>query len=224
MIDQMIPDAMILDLMMPGVDGFEVLTTLRNAEITAHVPVLILTAKQITKDELHFLKRNNIHQLIQKGDVNIRELQQAIIGMFAPVQSKSASALSQSASLRHEKKETVLVVEDHADNMITIHALLAEKFSVLEAVDAHSCIDLLSQHTPSLVLLDIALPDINGIEVFHQIRTIARLNNTPVVALTASAMQQDREAILAHGFDGFIAKPIDETEFYRVIDEVLYGK
>ena len=69
-IGQTIPDAMILDLMMPGMDGFDVLKTLRGEDRTAHVPVLILTAKHITKEELHFLKRNNIHQLVQKGDIN----------------------------------------------------------------------------------------------------------------------------------------------------------
>ena len=90
-IDQTIPDAMILDLMMPGIDGFEVLQTLRNAEPTAHIPVLILTAKHITKEELLFLKRNkeellflkrnNVHQLIQKGDVNRQELLDAVAAM-----------------------------------------------------------------------------------------------------------------------------------------------
>jgi len=76
-----LPDAMILDLMMPGIDGFEVLKTLREAEATAHIPVLILTAKHITREELQFLKRNNVHQLIQKGDVNRKELLNAIATM-----------------------------------------------------------------------------------------------------------------------------------------------
>ncbi len=80
-IAQKIPDAMILDLMMPRVDGFQVLKTLREAEQTAHIPVLILTAKHLTKDELKFLTRNNIHQLIQKGDVNRRELLNAVTNM-----------------------------------------------------------------------------------------------------------------------------------------------
>lgn len=83
-IDQLIPDAMILDLMMPDVDGFKVLETLRNAEPTAHIPVLILTAKHITKEELKYLKRNNIHQLIQKGDVKRLELQNAVTTMLYP--------------------------------------------------------------------------------------------------------------------------------------------
>ncbi|MCX6267163.1 MAG: ATP-binding protein [Bacteroidetes bacterium] len=80
-IAQTIPDAMILDLMMPGMDGFEVLKTLREAEKTAHIPVLILTAKHITKEELLFLKRNNVHELIMKGDINRSELLNAIATM-----------------------------------------------------------------------------------------------------------------------------------------------
>ena len=88
-ITQTIPDAMILDLMMPGMDGFEVLKTLREAESTAHIPVLILTAKHITREELLFLKRNNIHQLIQKGDVNRNELLNAIATMGTFKNSKT---------------------------------------------------------------------------------------------------------------------------------------
>jgi len=220
-IAQTIPDAMILDLMMPGIDGFKVLETLRNAEITAHVPVLILTAKQISKDELHFLKRNNIHQLIQKGDVNIQALRNAIIGMFRK-QSKGAAAVR--PNVIRKATPTVLVVEDNADNMTTIQALLSDKFIILGALDARECFQQLSEHRPDLILMDIALPDISGIDVFHQIRKMVRFNKTPVIALTASVMRQDRERILSHGFDGFIPKPIDEKEFHRVIDEVLYGK
>jgi len=88
-IAQTIPDAMILDLMMPGIDGFEVLKTLREAIPTAHIPVLILTAKHITKEELRFLKRNNVHQLIQKGDVNRNDLLNAIAEMVSPEKSEN---------------------------------------------------------------------------------------------------------------------------------------
>ena len=74
LLNTVIPDAIILDLMMPGIDGFQVLQSIRNAETTAHIPVLILTAKYITKEDLQFLKRNNVYQLIQKGDIKRHEL------------------------------------------------------------------------------------------------------------------------------------------------------
>ena len=221
-IDQVIPDAMILDLMMPDVDGFKVLETLRNAEPTVHIPVLILTAKHITKDELKFLKRNNIHQLIQKGDVKRLELQNAITSMLYP--EKVTNKVLPPKHQAIKGKPVVLVVEDNPDNMITVKALLEDHHTVLEAVNANECIEMAKEHFPNLILMDIALPDISGIEAFQQIKKMTQLQDIPVIALTASAMMHDREAILSHGFDAYIAKPIIAKEFFKVIQEVLYGK
>lgn len=221
-IDQVIPDAMMLDLMMPGIDGFEVLKILRNAEPTAHIPVLILTAKHITKDELKFLHRNNVHQLIQKGDVNRRELQKAIYNMLFPETDEVNKPQRKSQPI--EGKPVVLVVEDNPDNMMTVKALLDEHYIVREAADGREGIEMAKKYVPNLVLMDIALPGIDGIEAFKVIRALPRLQHIPIIALTASAMTHDRETILAHGFDAFIAKPIIEKQFFDVIREVLYGK
>lgn len=81
---EIIPNAIILDLMMPDIDGFSVLKSIRDAEKTENIPVLILTAKHITKEELSFLRKNNIHQLIQKGDVNKADLLLSIRKMIYP--------------------------------------------------------------------------------------------------------------------------------------------
>ncbi|KNZ41789.1 response regulator [Acetobacterium bakii] len=220
--ERVIPDAIILDLMMPGVDGFEVLRTLREAESTAHVPVLILTAKHITKEELKSLKQNNIHQLIQKGDVNRIELESAVTAMLFPAREEVSKPRRK---LQHiEGKPMVLVVEDNPDNMITVKALLKGEFRVIEAVDGKEGIAMAEKYVPDLILMDIALPGIDGIEAFKAIRKSSRLQKIPIVALTASAMIHDREKILVHGFDAFIAKPIIEMQFLNVISEVLYGK
>ena len=222
MIDQTIPDAIILDLMMPEVDGFKVLEILRNADATARVPVLILTAKHITKEELKFLKRNNVHQLIQKGDIKYNELQEAIRNMLSP---KPSDPAPQNRPLQKSSvKPVVLVVEDHPDNMITVKALLSENHTVLEAVNGYEGIRMATEHVPDLILMDIALPDISGIEAFKAIRAVRQLEHIPIIALTASAMLQDRETILSHGFDSFIAKPIIAKEFFKEIQEVLHGK
>ncbi|MDA3823309.1 MAG: response regulator, partial [Bacteroidales bacterium] len=221
-IAQTIPDAMVLDLMMPNIDGFEVLKTLRDNESTANVPVLILTAKHITKEELQFLKRNNIHQLIQKGDVNRSELMNAVATMLSPQTAETAKPPLEPQII--EGKPLVLVVEDNPDNMITAKAILSDNFTVLEATDGKAAIEMAKQHTPNLILMDIDLPLMNGIEAFKAIRSNARLLHIPVIALTASALVSDRETILAHGFDGYLAKPIDETVFFKVINETLYGK
>jgi len=224
-ISHTIPDAIILDLMMPEVDGFDVLRNLREVELTSHVPVLILTAKHITKDDLKFLKQNNVHQLIQKGDVNRVDLLNSIGSMldvgvepveleFVPIEKKKLII----------GKPTILVVEDNADNMITVKAILDDKFIITEAKDGVEAIQMAKEHIPNLILMDIALPGMDGIDAFKAIRINGALAHIPVIALTASAMTYDREAILAHGFDGYLAKPIDEKVLFNTIRKTLYGE
>jgi signal transduction histidine kinase/CheY-like chemotaxis protein len=221
-IDQVIPDAIILDLMMPEIDGFKALEIIRNAEPTAHIPVLILTAKHITKEELKLLKRNNIHQLIQKGDVNRIKLQNSVSNMLFPETLKVKQA--KKIYMPIEGKPVVLIVEDNQDNMITIRAILADLYTIIEAVNGDEGIEMAKEYVPNLILMDIALPGKNGIETFKEIRNIPKLEHISVVALTASALDHEREAILSHGFDAFIAKPIMAEQFHSVISEVLYGK
>ncbi|UWG96569.1 response regulator [Dehalobacter sp. DCM] len=221
-VEQTIPDAIILDLMMPGIDGFAVLKALRDAEVTAHIPVLILTAKHITKEELKFLKRNHVHQLIQKGDVNRIELQNAVTTMLFPQTLEEEKTRREGRPI--QGKPVVLVVEDNPDNMLSVKALLADQYVVLEATDGNQSVDIAKQHMPNLILMDIALPVMDGIEAFQAIRKMPELSHIPVIALTASAMLIERETILAYGFDAFIAKPIIEKQFWQVIREVLYGE
>jgi signal transduction histidine kinase/CheY-like chemotaxis protein/HAMP domain-containing protein len=221
-IAQTIPDAMILDLMMPGINGFEVLQTLRNAEPTALIPVLVLSARHITSSELRFLKRNNVHELIQKGDVNRKELLTAVAAMVNPPHAKTIK--SGPGPQKIDVKPLVLVVEDNPDNMLTVKALLADDFIVLEAVDGKEGLEMARENKPDFILMDIALPGMDGIEAYKAISGDSELEHIPVIALTASAMTSDREAILAYGFDGYIPKPIDESVFFRTINQTLYGK
>ena len=166
-IDKDIPDAMVLDLMMPDIDGFKVLETLRNAEATKHVPVLILTAKHITKKELRFLKRNNIHQLIQKGDVKRLEIQAAVKNMlYTKIDELEKQPKKKVESIGD--KPIVLVVEDNPDNMITINALLRDHYTVIEAVDGQAGIEMAKEHLPNLILMDIALPGIRVQMLFRR--------------------------------------------------------
>jgi signal transduction histidine kinase/CheY-like chemotaxis protein len=81
-IKSQIPDGIILDLMMPEIDGFELLEMIRNDDTTTNIPVLILTAKNITKDEMNFLKRNNVFQCIQKGDICKKDFLNAVMRMI----------------------------------------------------------------------------------------------------------------------------------------------
>lgn len=221
------PDAMILDLMMPQMDGFELLENIRNFERTKDVPVLVLTAKHITKDDVKRLKNNNVHQLIQKGDVKKEELLHAVFSMVTLSKSKTISNISTGLINKDfdvEKKPLILIAEDNNDNMITVKAVLENKFEIIEAVDGKSAIEMAKARVPDLILMDIALPVLDGIQAFKIIRGDVRLQKIPVIALTASALRTERELILAHGFDAYISKPIDETNFLQTLKQLLYGK
>lgn len=233
------PDAMILDLMMPIMDGFELLEKIRNFDKTKDVPVLILTAKHITKEDIKMLKNNNIHQLIQKGDVQRDALLHAVYSMVAEPETNNRTRETQRAEfdtqnmkpeIRNAKQETrnaeltVLIVEDNIDNMTTVRAVIGKKFKTIEAVNGVEAVLMAQKHVPDFILMDIALPELDGIQAFKQIRNNPHLTNIPVIALTASAMLSDRETILAYGFEAYIPKPIDEKQFFEIINKVLYGK
>ena len=214
--------------MMPGIDGFQVLEKLRNSGVTGNIPVLILSAKHITKEELTFLKKNNIHQLIQKGNVNKTELLSAVNQMVMKHTATIAEKINDTTikAIPPEINGTprVLIVEDNQDNMTTVKALIDSRYVVFEAYDGKEGVVRAKELIPDFILMDIALPGMDGIESFKAIRNDPRLNKIPVIALTASALTSDRETILAHGFDGYIVKPIDEKVFFETINQVLYGK
>ncbi len=206
---------------MPGIDGFEVLQNIRENKNTSITPVLILTSKHVSKEELKILKGNNIFQLIQKGDVNLDELLSTIAIMVNPKPEKVKK--SESPKTKIAGIPTILIVEDNPDNMLTLKALLADDYIVLEATHGKQAVEISRQHLPNLILMDIALPDMDGFEVLELLRREDKIKSIPVVALTASAMIYDKDAIIASGFDEYLTKPIDENVFFKIINEFLNG-
>ena len=114
--------------------------------------------------------------------------------------------------------EQVLVVEDNEKNMKLLEDLLrASGYRTLAATTGDRAIELASEHQPDLVLMDIRLPDIDGVEALSRLRADERTASIPVLAVTAQAMHGDRERFLDAGFDDYIAKPVDVR---RLLDAV----
>jgi len=221
-IAQTVPDAMILDLMMPEVDGFAVLKAIRETARTAQLPVLILTAKHVSREELSFLKGNHVRQLIQKGDVNKQELLAAVAAMVAPPPSAPPSApRAPGRRAARPGKPVVLVVEDNADSLRAARALLSEHFQVIEAADGRKGLEQARALRPDLILMDIAMPVLDGVQALREIRADEALRNIPVIAATASAMVGDKETILAHGFDDYVSKPLDAEQLLKTLHQAL---
>ena len=114
----------------------------------------------------------------------------------------------------------VLVVEDNEKNMKLFRDVLeASGYRLLEATTGERAMALAAEHQPNLVLMDIQLPDIDGVEALGRLRADARTASIPVVALTAQAMHGDRERFLDAGFDAYISKPVDVVGFVKTVKE-----
>ena len=106
--------------------------------------------------------------------------------------------------------EQVLVVEDNELNMKLFRDVLESSgYRTLEATTGSEAIDLAANHSPDLVLMDVQLPDLDGVEALRRLRADGRTSALRVLAVTAQAMQGDRERFLRAGFDGYVAKPVD---------------
>jgi len=116
--------------------------------------------------------------------------------------------------------ELVLIVEDNEKSMKLLRdVLVATGYSTLEATTGEDAVSLALSHTPALVLMDVQLPGIDGVEALVRLRRDARTETIPVLALTAQAMHGDRERFLDAGFDGYLSKPMDVAELLRTVEE-----
>jgi two-component system cell cycle response regulator DivK len=120
--------------------------------------------------------------------------------------------------------ERVLVVEDNEKNMKLFRdVLLATGYRTQEATTGEQAVELAAEHAPDLVLMDIQLPDIDGVEVLSRLRADERTASIPVLAVTAQAMHGDRERFLAAGFDGYISKPVSVVELVDTVRQHCDG-
>ena len=116
----------------------------------------------------------------------------------------------------------ILIVEDNEKNMKLVRDILQAKgYQTLEAVNAEDGIVLAVENKPDLVLMDIQLPGMNGIEALKVLRADPTTAHIPVVAITASVMQQNKQQVMDSGFNGFIEKPINLRQFLASVQSVL---
>jgi len=110
----------------------------------------------------------------------------------------------------------ILYIEDNFDNRLLVRRILMASdydFVVEEADNAVKGIEMATSNPPDLILMDMSMPEMDGLTATAQIRNIPELNNVPIVALTANVMQGDKEKTLEAGCDGYIPKPIDVDRF-----------
>jgi PAS domain S-box-containing protein len=188
-------DAMVLDLLLPGRNGFEVLSDIRANPRLSRLPVLVITVKDLSERELETLTAQGA-QVIAKGAGWRQELLRGLRRLRRPDTAKR-----------------VLVADDNpAGRELVREGLSGLASSIIEATDGREALEKIRATLPDLVLLDIQMPEMDGYAVLREIRNDPALKGTRVIALTAFAMQGDRERALEAGFDDYLTKPVTVTK------------
>ncbi len=184
-------DAVVLDLLLPGRSGFEVLNDIRADPKLNRLPVLVLTVKDLTEREREALAAQGA-QVFAKGAGWRQDLLQQLRRLHHPAEGKR-----------------VLVADDNpAGRELVRESLAPHVSSIMEASDGRDALAKIRETLPDLVLLDIQMPELDGYAVLREIRSDPALRDVRVVALTAFAMQGDRERALEAGFDDYLTKPV----------------
>lgn len=127
-------------------------------------------------------------------------------------------------------KQVLYIEDDDRNRLLVERVLLAEDYDVSSASNAPDGINMALSNVPDIILLDINMPGYDGYMAISEMRQHPSLDRVPIIALTANVMKGDREGIMAHGFDGYISKPIDvdrlptEIEFYMQQGPLHTGK
>lgn len=134
--------------------------------------------------------------------------------------------LKSSDASREKNRQTIIYVEDNPANLNLVRHLFRRRddIELLAAPDAKLGIELAKAHKPDLILMDINLPGMDGIAAMKHLRLIPETQDIPVVAISANAMPRDIKKGLDSGFVDYLTKPLDVSEFHRVVSEVLQGK
>jgi two-component system cell cycle response regulator DivK len=121
--------------------------------------------------------------------------------------------------------ERILIAEDNGTNMKLFRDVLqASGYETLEATTGEQAVEIATQHTPDLVLMDIQLVGMDGLTALRRLREDERTAAIPVVAVTAQAMTGDRERFLQAGFNGYLSKPVNVVEFIGTVKHYCEGR
>ncbi|MDY6865088.1 MAG: response regulator [Halobacteriota archaeon] len=121
-------------------------------------------------------------------------------------------------------KTTILVIEDNLDNLDLVTEILEDEgYTIIGAGSAEEGIKKLREGDIDLVLMDVGLPDMDGLEATRIVKADKKLNRIPIIALTAYAMKGDKEKVLGAGCDGYLTKPLDEDTLLSTIETFVEG-
>ncbi|WP_296948325.1 response regulator [uncultured Massilia sp.] len=216
-------DCMIIDLKLPDMQGNELLQRMSMEELCSFPPVIVYTGRNLTRDEEAELLKYS-RSIIIKGARSPERLLDEVTLFLHKVESKlSSERQSMLKTVRGRDRvfegRTILLVDDDVRNVFALTSALEQRgaqvvvgrngFEAIARLDENDAIDL--------VLMDVMMPGMDGLEATRRIRQDKRFARLPIIAITAKAMKDDQEQCLAAGANDYLAKPIDLTRLYSLM-------
>lgn len=208
-------DCIVLDLKLPDATGFELLETMAADDAYAFPPVIVYTGRSLDRAEEERLRKYS-SSIIVKGARSPERLLDEVTLFLHQVEARlppERQRMLQTARNRDAIFEgrRVLIVEDDVRNVFALSSIIEPKGATVEiARNGREALTALENNLPpDLVLMDIMMPEMDGIEAMKAIRAQQKFAKLPIIALTAKAMRDDREKCLAAGANDYLAKPID---------------
>ncbi len=214
------PALILLDILLPNLSGWDVLRQLKTAPETLAIPVIVVS---VVDERSYGLSLGASEYLVKP--ISRHQLQQAIERLShnpqAPLSRPPVVPLPDSSQPAVETP-LILLAEDNDMNVATVSSYLtALGYRLIYAKNGQTAVELAQTQMPDLILMDIQMPDMDGLEAMQLIRSDARCANIPIVALTALAMPGDRERCLAAGANHYLSKPFKMKALKGLIQQLL---
>jgi CheY-like chemotaxis protein/CHASE3 domain sensor protein len=223
LLKEQIFDCMIIDLKLPDMQGGELLERMAGEELCSFPPVIVYTARNLTRDEEAQLLKYS-RSIIIKGARSPERLLDEVTLFLHKVESElSSERQTMLKAVRGRDRvfegRTILLVDDDVRNVFALTSALESRGAKVEVGrNGFEALDKLDQ-VPGidLVLMDVMMPGMDGLEATRRIRADGRFDRLPVIAITAKAMKDDQEQCLAAGANDYLAKPIDLSRLYSLL-------
>uniref|UniRef100_A0A7V2ZMP2 Sensory/regulatory protein RpfC n=1 Tax=Ignavibacterium album TaxID=591197 RepID=A0A7V2ZMP2_9BACT len=227
------PDLIIVDLLMPKVDGISLTHKLKSSRSTRDIPIIISTAKDLTESEKKSLNsvveriaiKSQGHPLDVLKIVRDRIKQQEQVNLNLISDNKFIDKKIIKSEIQNNSNkvtEEILIVDDDPDTLFTMNELVQSMgYKTYLAKSGTECLKMLEHVQPDLILLDIMMPGMDGFQTLKNIRMNKSYLNIPVFAVTAKAMAGDKEVILKYGFNDYIPKPVNSTIISTKISQLF---
>ena len=229
---EMQPDLIIIDLIMPTVDGITLSHKLKSNRDTKHIPIIISTAKDLTREEINSLQniveditiKTNGHPLdvLKVVRDRIRLQEGRTLGDENDIEISDEKNIEVGDDFtRQDSSSEILIVDDDPDSLFTLNEILrSQNYRTRLVKNGLECLEYLEKKIPDLILLDIMMPEMDGFQTIQKIKENKKWIDIPIFAVTAKAMVNDKVVIFKHGFDDYIAKPVEQSILITKIEEV----